>query len=143
MVAVSSGARRTRVRECVCCGAATATPSLPACWDDWNLLPEDLRSSIVKNYGRRLINEYADDLLAAVAFWRQVGAWRSKLRKKVSPAPAPSAPVDPIASGNRNVIALAEALAERRRASVVQTILHSDEQSESEDALDRPMTAAR
>lgn len=107
------------------------------------MLPEDLRSSIVKNYGRRLINEYADDLLAAVAFWRQVGAWRSKLRKKVSPAPAPSAPVDPIASGNRNVIALAEALAERRRASVVQTILHSDEQSESEDALDRPMTAAR
>lgn len=69
MVAESSGARRTRVRECVCCGEATATPSIPACWDDWNVFPEDLRSSIVKNYGRRLIKEYTDDLLVAVAFW--------------------------------------------------------------------------
>ena len=137
MVAESSGARRTRVRECVCCGAATATPSLPACWDDWNLLPEDLRSSIVKNYGRRLINAYADDLLAAVTFWRQIGAWRSKLRKKVSPAP--SAPADPIASDSRNVIALAG----RRRASVVQTVLHSEETSDSEYTLDRPLVAAR
>ncbi len=131
MVAESTGARRTRVRECVCCGAATATPSLPACWDDWNLLPEDLRSSIVKNYGRRLINEYADDLLAAVAFWRQVGAWRSKLGRKVAPATAPaeaSAPPAPIASNERNVIALAE----RRRSSVVPTERERHSEAESD-----------
>ena len=138
MVAESSGARRTRVRECVCCGAATATPSLPACWDDWNLLPEDLRSSIIKNYGRRQINEYADDLLAAVAFWRQVGAWRSKLGRKVASAAAqttPSAPTISTTSNERNVIALAE----RRRSSVTLTAPYS----ESEYPLGRPMTAAR
>lgn len=142
MVAESCGARRTRVRECVCCGAATATPSLPACWDDWNLLPEDLRSSIIKNYGRRQINEYADDLLTAVAFWRQVGAWRSKLRNKVSaaaPAAAPSHSATPIENNERNVIALAE----RRRTSAAQTGRHSDAESEPDYALYRPMTAVR
>jgi hypothetical protein len=139
MVAESSGARRTRVRECVCCGAATATPSLPACWDDWTLLPEDLRSSIIKNYGRRQINEYADDLLAAVAFWRQIGAWRSKLRKKTpsaAPMADPSAAAVPIESNERNVIALAK----RRRP---QTVRHSEEESELDYALHRPKTAAR
>ena len=137
MVAVSSGARRTRVRECVCCGAATATPSIPACWDDWNLLPEDLRSSIVKNYGRRNIKEYGDDLLAAVAFWRQIGAWRSKLRKTIPSATAPRAPAVAIVSNERNVIALAE----RRRTSVAPTTRHSD--AEPEYALERLKTAAR
>lgn len=137
MVAESSGAPRARVRECVCCGAATATPSIPACWDDWNLLPEDLRSSIVKNYGRRQIKEYTDDLLAAVAVWRQVGAWRSKLRKAAPAVPAPSVPAaSPSVSEERNVIALAE----RRRSPVVQTVQGLDE--DSEDVLDQPMTAA-
>lgn len=135
MVAESSGAHRTRVRECVCCGADTATPSLPACWDDWNLLPEDLRSSIIKNYGRRKIKEYSDDLLAAVAFWRQVGAWRSKLRKKATSAIMPRALAVPGASEERNVIALGE----RRRSSVIQSARHSND--ESECTLDRPMTA--
>lgn len=118
---------------------ATATPSLPACWDDWNLLPEDLRSSIIKNYGRRQINEYADDLLAAVVFWRQVGAWRSKLRNRASsaaPVVAPSVAAAPIESNERNVIALAE----RRRSSAAQTARHSDAESEPDYA---PMTAAR
>jgi hypothetical protein len=135
MVAESSGARRTRVRECVCCGAATATPSLPACWDDWSLLPEDLRSSIIKNYGRRQIKEYADDLLAAVAFWRQIGAWRSKLRKKAAAGITPSTQAVPNVGEERNVIALAE----RRRSPAVQTARHSDD--ESEYTPDRPMTA--
>jgi len=142
MVAESSGARRTRVRECVCCGAATATPSLPACWDDWNLLPEDLRASIIKNYGRRRINEYADDLLAAVAFWRQVGAWRSKLRKKTPSAPAAAAPgtaAAPTESNERNVIALAE----RRRNSEAHTARPPDAESEPDYALHRPKSAAR
>ena len=137
MVAGNCGASRTRVRECVCCGAATATPSIPACWDDWNLLPEDLRSSIVKNYGRRQINEYTDDLLVAVTFWRQIGAWRSKLRERVRSALPPKAPAVPIASEERNVIALAE----RRRAHAVQTDPNSDDESEYE--LIRPMTAVR
>lgn len=136
MVAESSGARRTRVRECVCCGEATATPSLPACWDDWNVLPEDLRSSIVKNYGRRLIKEYADDLLVAVACWRQAGAWRSKLRKKAPALAAPSIPVIPNASEEHNVIALAE----RRRAPALTNAQRSD--VEEEYALGQPMTAA-
>jgi len=136
MVAESSGARRTRVRECVCCGVPTATISIPACWDDWNLLPEDLRSSIVKNHGRGQINEYADDLLTAVAFWREIGAWRSKLRKKASSAPTQSVAAVSTASSERNVIALAE----RRRASVV-PVRHLE--SEPGYALQRPMTAAR
>ena len=101
------------------------------------MLPEDLRSSIVKNYGRGNIKEYGDDLLAAVAFWRQIGAWRSKLRKTVSSVTAPSAPAAAIASDERNVIALAE----RRRTSVTQTARHSDAQPDY--ALDRPKIAAR
>ena len=136
MVAESSGARRARVRECVCCGEATATPSIPACWDDWNVLPEDLRSSIVKNYGRRLIKEYTDDLLVAVAFWRQAGAWRSKLRKNATAVAARSTPAIAGASGEHNVIALAE----RRRAPVVTSARHSD--VEEEYTLEQPMTAA-
>jgi hypothetical protein len=101
------------------------------------LLPEDLRSSIVKNHGRRQINEYADDLLTAVAFWREIGAWRSKLRKKASSAPTQSVAAVSTAISERNVIALAE----RRRASVVPTV--RDLESESGYALERPMTAAR
>ena len=135
MVAESSGARRTRVKECVCCGEPTATPSIPACWNDWNLLPEDLRSSIVKNYGRRQIKEYTDDLLTAVAFWRQIGAWRSKLRKKTPTVMAQSAPAVPGGREQRNVIALAE----RRRSPMQTALLPNDE---SEDVPDQRMTAA-
>jgi hypothetical protein len=101
------------------------------------LLPEDLRSSIVKNYGRRQIKEYTDDLLIAVTFWRQIGAWGSKLRATVYPAAAPEAPAVPTTSKERNVIALAE----RRRPYPVQTEPYSDDDSEYE--LIRPMTAFR
>ena len=100
------------------------------------MLPEDLRSSIIKNYGRRLIKEYTEDLLAAVAFWRQTGAWRSKLRKKA--VTVPSAPaVVPGARDGRSVIALAE----RRRTPMGRAVPHSD--VETEYTLNRPKTAAR
>jgi hypothetical protein len=101
------------------------------------LLPEDLRSSIVKNYGRRLIKEYTDDLLAAVAFWRQIGAWRSKLSKTATSAITPGGPAVVLsASKERNVIALAK----RRRTPAVQTGRHFEVGSEY--TLDRPKTAA-
>ena len=132
-----SGARSTRVRECVCCGSATATNSIPACWDDWNFLPEDLRSSIVRNYGRRQIKEYADDLLTAVAFWREIGAWRSKLRKRPFPIFTASEPAGPIAGKVHNVIPLAE----RRRTAAMQIAPEPDDEAESASPL--PMTAAR
>jgi hypothetical protein len=96
-----------------------------------------LRSSIVKNYGRRQIKEYTDDLLVAVTFWRQIGAWRSKLRETVRSALPPEALAVPIASEERNVIAFAE----RRRPHAARPDPHSDDESEYE--LLRPMTAVR
>ncbi len=55
-----------------------ATPSIPACWEHWTLLPEGLRSSIVTSYGRGELTRYAEGLLDAVTLWRQAGAWRSR-----------------------------------------------------------------
>lgn len=67
-----------RVRLCLCCGTVTATPSIPACWEDWQLLPEELRSSSIKTAARGQLILYAKALTEAVIVWRKAGAWRPK-----------------------------------------------------------------
>lgn len=67
---------RSSPRRCVCCGAATATRSVPACWEHWTLLSQDLRSAIVIAYSRGQLTQYADCLDAAVKLWREAGVWR-------------------------------------------------------------------
>lgn len=63
---------------------SAATPSIPACWDHWTLLSEDVRSSIVASYGRGQLTRYAESLLEAVKLWRQAGSWRSKPGERAS-----------------------------------------------------------
>src|SRR6185312_17486960 len=63
-------------RRCLCCGSVTATRSIPACWEHWTLLPEDLRSSIVTTYSRGQLMQYADRLDSAVRLWREARVWR-------------------------------------------------------------------
>src|SRR6185437_16063648 len=63
-------------RRCLCCGAATATRSIPACWEHWTLLPEDLRSSLVVTSSLGQLTQYADGLDRAVRLWREAGVWR-------------------------------------------------------------------
>src|SRR6185437_1775602 len=67
-----------RVRLCLCCGTASETPAIPACWDHWQLLPEELRSSIIKSSARVELTLYAKAITEAVAVWREAGAWRPK-----------------------------------------------------------------
>src|SRR5690348_6586153 len=69
---------RVRLRLCLCCGTASETPAIPACWDHWQLLPEELRSSIVKSSARVQLTLYAKAITEAVAVWREAGAWRPK-----------------------------------------------------------------
>jgi hypothetical protein len=65
-------------RLCLCCGEPTATRSIPACWDHWIALPEDLRSSIMVSYGRGQLRTYGDSLMEAVRIWRSAGLWRAR-----------------------------------------------------------------
>ena len=39
-------------------------------------LPEDLRSDLLKSYGRGELENYRRNLLRAVEIWRQRGIWR-------------------------------------------------------------------
>ena len=80
---------RVRLRLCLCCGTASETPAIPACWDHWQLLPEELRSSIVKSSARVQLTLYAKAITEAVAAWREAGAWRPK--RHAVPAPATTA----------------------------------------------------
>jgi len=93
MVAERVNPQRSWKRQCVCCEASAASRSIPACWEHWNLLSEDLRSAIVKCAGRGDIKRYTDCLLEAVAHWRQAGAWPSKRGARNLPVTAPSAPI--------------------------------------------------
>jgi hypothetical protein len=88
MVEARRGGNEPPRRICLCCGAATASRSIPACWDHWNALPEDLRSSIVVSQGRGQLKVYADSLFDAVRLWRHSGAWRSKYQKAAAPVRA-------------------------------------------------------
>ena len=63
-------------RKCVCCGGPTPTPSLCACWDHWMVLPEDLRSELLRSYSRDELTNYHRALLEAVEVWRHAGVWR-------------------------------------------------------------------
>ena len=92
MSAESVESRKSWTRQCVCCGTSAATRSIPACWEHWNLLPEDLRSSIIKSAGRGDIKQYTDRLLEAVAHWRGIGAWRNKRDGTALPASSPAIP---------------------------------------------------
>ena len=75
------GIASSRPRPCICCGEPRATPSVPACWDHWIALPEDLRSELVVSVGRGQIGRYGDCLMEAVRIWRQTGLWRSRYDK--------------------------------------------------------------
>jgi hypothetical protein len=79
----------------------TETPSIPACWEHWLLLPEDLRSSIVKSYGRGQIAHYTNNVLQAVMVWRLTGAWRNKRDRTRLPLTASTSAIS-------NVVLLAE-----------------------------------
>lgn len=81
MVEVTKDGGETPKRLCLCCGALSASRSIPACWGHWNALPEDLRSVIVVSQGRGQLKIYADSLFEAVKLWRGSGAWRSKYQK--------------------------------------------------------------
>lgn len=78
------GIASSRARPCICCGEMRASPSIPACWDHWIALPEDLRSELVVSVGRGQIGRYGDCLMEAVRFWRQTGLWRSRYVKTKS-----------------------------------------------------------
>lgn len=93
------GAASTRLRPCICCGQPRATRSVPACWDHWNALPEDLRSALVISVGRGQIGRYGNCLMEAVRFWRQTGLWRSRYVRAKAPDPA-SAPEE--SAGSRD-----------------------------------------
>jgi hypothetical protein len=68
------------MRVCLCCGTVTETPSIPSCWDHWLLLPEELRSSIIKTSARGQLIQYAKAATEAIAIWRKAGAWQPKGR---------------------------------------------------------------
>ena len=93
-----------RVRSCLCCGAATAAPSIPSCWDHWQLLPEELRSSILKSAARSQLTVYANGLTEAIVIWRNAGAWRPK---REAPQPSPAMKPDAPAPRHGNVIPFA------------------------------------
>lgn len=63
-------------RKCVCCGAPAATRSLCACWEHWMVLPEDLRSELLRSFSRDEFANYRRALLSAVEIWRHAGVWR-------------------------------------------------------------------
>ena len=64
------------MRECVCCGAPTPTQTMCACWPHWMVLPGDLRSELLKSYGRDEFANYHRHILEAIEVWRQLGVWR-------------------------------------------------------------------
>ena len=64
------------MRECACCGAPTPTQSMCACWPHWMVLPEDLRSELLKSYERDEFANYHRNILEAIETWRQLGVWR-------------------------------------------------------------------
>ncbi len=47
-----------------------------ACWPHWMVLPEDLRSELLKSYGRDEFANYHRNILEAIETWRQLGVWR-------------------------------------------------------------------
>ena len=49
--------------------------SMCACWGHWMALPEDLRSALLRSYGRGELANYRRNLLKAVEIWRQRGIW--------------------------------------------------------------------
>ena len=63
------------LRRCVCCGEPTPSRTMCACWRHWMMLPEDLRSELLKSYGRGQLASYRHHLLKAVEIWRQRGVW--------------------------------------------------------------------
>ena len=67
---------RCLVEECVCCGILTPTRSMCACWPHWTALPEELRSDLLKSYGRGEIANYHRNLLLAIEVRRHCGVWR-------------------------------------------------------------------
>jgi hypothetical protein len=44
--------------------------------DHWMALPEDLRSALLRTYGRDELANYHRALLDAVEIWQHAGAWR-------------------------------------------------------------------
>lgn len=116
MLAGKVGSGGPLVRLCVCCGTPAATPSIPACWDHWIALPEDLRSTMIKTSARGQLAQYGEALLVAIKLWRREGLWRSKFVKRAPlSAPASKAPI----LGIRTLGEVVQ-LAERRRKAIRQ-----------------------
>ncbi len=86
------------MRFCLCCGSTPETPTIPSCWNHWQLLPEDLRSAIIKSSARGQLTLYAKAVTQAVAIWRKAGAWRPIGRaSQISAAPHGSSNVMSVA----------------------------------------------
>jgi len=112
MVEVTKNGGESPERLCLCCGAPSESRSIPACWEHWSSLPEDLRSTIVVSQGRGQLKIYADSLFEAVKLWRGSGAWRSKYQKATpsisQPSAAPSAEESHKSQIEHRVISLLE-----------------------------------
>lgn len=99
VIGSTSGLEHRPLRLCLCCGEPTATRSIPACWDHWVALPEDLRSAITISYGRDQLRRYNDGLMEAFRIWRLAGLWRPRYVKVPVPPWKPSSTV-PVRSRN-------------------------------------------
>ena len=67
----------------------TPTHSMCACWDHWLGLPEDLRSELLRSYGRDEFANYHQALLNAVETWRhaEFGGCQQNLTAEFLPIP--------------------------------------------------------
>jgi hypothetical protein len=108
MLQATSGNEHTFGRLCLCCEMQSATRSIPACWDHWNVLPEDLRSSIVMSYGRGHAKAYGENLMQAVHLWRLSGVWRLRSKKTRLAIESKDCKTSPEPSTERRVISLLE-----------------------------------
>lgn len=95
-------------RPCLCCGIPSASRSIPACWDHWNVLPEDLRSFIVISYGRGRTKAYGDGLMEAGRLWRLTGHWRVRAAKTSAAAARPATESASRPQSENRVISLVE-----------------------------------
>jgi hypothetical protein len=93
-------------RTCLCCGIAAASRDIPACWEHWILLPEDLRSALVISQGRGQLSVYTANLLEAVRVWRLKAAWRPRTKKAPMPVAAAAAETLPSPTALGKVISL-------------------------------------
>jgi hypothetical protein len=76
---ITSLVRRERI--CPCCGEPTPSPSMPACWSHWKLLPEDLQIELITTHSRCELLKYADALSRSIKVWKELKAWKGYVRQ--------------------------------------------------------------